>query len=58
VDYVCDCHDGEEGFDCDELQRVLADADQELQQDCVVELDELQAKDQAEGLECGIDTGI
>jgi len=59
VDYMCDCHDGEEGFDCAELQRVYADADPDIQDQCQIELNAQQRDDEDEGHWCATgDTGV
>lgn len=52
VNYVCDCHDGEEGFDCDELSIALSDADPAAQDQCAIDLADLEAEDDANGVEC------
>jgi hypothetical protein len=54
VDYVCQCHDGEEGFDCEEFRLVYADAAAGVQDECAIALDELQAADEAAGLTCDV----
>lgn len=52
VDYMCDCHDGEEGFDCTELTAIYADAGQDVQDQCAVDLSDQQATDETDGHEC------
>lgn len=52
VDYICDCHDGEEGFDCEELRTTLADADQDVQDQCALDLSDQQQEDEANGVDC------
>ncbi len=54
VDYICDCHPDE---DCDSLQNTYAGADAELQDACVIALDEQLEADDESGLTCG-DTGL
>ena len=56
VEYMCDCHDGEEGYDCDELQRIYADADPSLQDQCVTDLDTQMDEDEANGVSCSFDS--
>jgi hypothetical protein len=57
-DYVCDCHDGEAGFDCDQCRVEYADADPDLQDECETELLDLQDADADAGNECDpLDTG-
>lgn len=51
-DYVCACHAGEPGFDCEECRTVYSDADPELQDECETELNSLQQSDEANGEGC------
>ena len=56
--YVCDCHGGEEGYDCEECTTVYASADAALQDECETQLLDLQEADEAAGHTCdGADTG-
>ncbi len=52
VDYICACHDGEEGFDCAEVEETFGNADADLQDECSITLDEQRQQDEADGLEC------
>jgi len=52
VDYVCACHDGEEGYDCEELRQIYADPDPDLQNQCELDRADLEEADRAAGLEC------
>ena len=59
VDYVCDCHDGEAGYDCDTLRASHATDDVELYEDCTLELEAIKAADESTGLGCDAgDTGV
>lgn len=51
-DYVCECHAGDEGFDCDACATVYEEADAETQDACQTELTTLQNDDQANGTGC------
>jgi hypothetical protein len=58
VDYMCACHDADPGFDCEELELALEDADPDLQDQCEIDLAEQEADDADAGLECEVgDTG-
>ncbi|MBW1880263.1 MAG: hypothetical protein JRJ84_18025 [Deltaproteobacteria bacterium] len=58
VDYMCECHENDPGFDCEELSLVLSDADVDLQDQCEIDLAEQEADDADAGLECEVgDTG-
>jgi len=52
VDYMCACHDDEQGFDCAELAETYAEADADVQNECALELRDQRDKDDEEGLEC------
>ena len=52
VDYMCECHADDEGFDCAELQAAYADADQTLQESCQLDLEDQRASDEDEGESC------
>lgn len=61
VDYMCECHP--ESQDCQDLHTIYDDAEADLQEECVLALDDQQAEDEASGLECGVgsdtgDTGV
>jgi hypothetical protein len=49
ADYVCDCHEGEEGFDCDALRELAYDPSQEVSDACTIDLQEQKAEDEANG---------
>ncbi|MBN2797751.1 MAG: hypothetical protein JXX28_01270 [Deltaproteobacteria bacterium] len=55
VDYMCDCHDGEEGFDCAELSRIYAEADPDVQDQCAIDLSDQQATDENNEHQCATD---
>ena len=56
--YVCDCHAGEEEYNCEDCRTIYASADTELQDDCETQLLDLQEADEAAGLSCSrSDTG-
>ena len=52
VDYMCDCHDGEAGVDCETLENTYANADVDLQDECAIALEDQQDEDAANGVEC------
>lgn len=52
VDYMCDCHDGEAGVDCETLENTYANADAELQDECSIALEDQQDEDALNGVEC------
>jgi len=52
VDYMCACHDGEQGFDCAELAETYSSADAQVQNECALELKDQREKDDDEGLDC------
>lgn len=54
IDYICACHDGEEGFDCEEFEKTYGDADADVQDDCAIGLDEQKEADEAAGLSCEV----
>jgi len=57
VAYMCDCHGDTE--DCDQLASTYAGADQDLQDECAISLDDQQTEDEEIGHTCtsGGDTG-
>ncbi len=55
VDYMCACHTDDDG--CGDLQTIYEDADADLQDECVIALDEQEDADLESGFECGTDTG-
>jgi hypothetical protein len=56
-DYICDCHAGESGYDCDSCRTEYATTDAELQDECETTLIDLQDEDDAAGHTCAADTG-
>jgi len=54
VDYMCDCHGDDPGFDCVELSNAYADADASVEDQCALELDNQQASDEDAGLQCDV----
>lgn len=52
VDYICDCHDGEAGYDCASLRETYADPDPDVQDQCSLDLAALEDQDQADGIVC------
>lgn len=52
VDYMCACHEGDEGFSCDELRQTLAGASPAVQDQCAIDLAEQQEQDAQEEIEC------
>ena len=51
-DYICECHDGEPGFDCAQCMTEYADADPATQDECETALLDQQDADAAAGLSC------
>lgn len=58
VDYMCQCHADDPGFDCAELQQVYGDADPELQDQCAIDLTDQKDEDADAGLDCEVDSGV
>ena len=52
VDYMCECHADDTGFDCQELQRVYNEADASIQDQCVLDLSDQKAADETAGESC------
>lgn len=52
VDYMCSCHDSEEGFDCAELTEIYVDAEPNVQDQCAIDLGDQKQTDEDEGVEC------
>lgn len=50
--YICDCHAGEEGFDCEQCYTEYEAADPELQDECETSLLDLREADDAAGTGC------
>jgi hypothetical protein len=55
VDYMCDCH--AEDADCGALRTTYSNADADLQDECIVALEDQQDADASAGLECAVDSG-
>lgn len=55
VDYMCDCH--ADDTDCGDLRTAYDNADADLQDECIVALEDQEDADAADGLECPADTG-
>ncbi|MES2642165.1 MAG: hypothetical protein V4850_21965 [Myxococcota bacterium] len=51
-DYVCECHEGEAAYDCDQCRTENDGTDPELQDACESSLTQLQAEDDANGTGC------
>ena len=58
VDYMCDCHASDPGFDCEELTAVFEDADPTIQDQCSIDLGAQQDEDDETGHVCDADTTI
>ena len=56
-DYICDCHQGEADFNCDECYTVFASADAQQQDECEASLADQRAEDDSSGHVCTSDTG-
>lgn len=56
VNYVCDCHDNDPEYDCEALSASLSNAGQAVQDQCAIDLDDLQDADDEAGLVCSVDT--
>jgi len=54
ADYICTCHAGDTGFDCEELRRATERADPAVQNACVLELAEQRQRDEEAGLVCDV----
>ncbi|MCB9673725.1 MAG: hypothetical protein H6737_01335 [Alphaproteobacteria bacterium] len=52
VDYMCACHDGEPGVDCQELIDIYTNASADIQDQCSIDLADQEAEDQANGVAC------
>jgi hypothetical protein len=52
VDYLCTCHEDDPQYDCDVLETSYLDAEPELQDQCAIDLADIQEQDEDEGLEC------
>ena len=54
ADYVCACHDGEPGFDCDELRDLAEEPTQSVVDQCAIDLADQEAEDEANGVTCEV----
>lgn len=54
VDYMCACHDGDDGITCEEYEATYLTGafDLSVDNECSVLLDEQRADDEEEGLDC------
>jgi hypothetical protein len=52
VDYLCTCHADDPQYDCDVLEASYLDAEPEIQDQCAIDLADVQEQDEDEGLEC------
>jgi hypothetical protein len=54
IDYICQCHDDDPDFSCEDVKTTLEDADPEVKNQCALDLDELQVEDADNGDECDV----
>jgi len=54
VDYICECHQDDPDFDCQELRTTYENADPSTQDECAIALDEQEDEDEAAGLDCSV----
>lgn len=52
VNYICDCHADDPEFDCEEISQSLANADPSAQDQCAIDLADLQDADDEAGVAC------
>jgi len=52
VDYLCTCHEDDPQYDCAVLETSYLDAEPELQDQCAIDLADVQQEDEDAGLEC------
>lgn len=52
IDYVCSCHADDPDYDCQEIRNAFSDAGSELQDQCAIDLAELEEDDDATSFEC------
>ena len=52
VDYICTCHEDDPQYDCETLEATYLDAEPEIQDQCAIDLADVQDQDEDEGLEC------
>ena len=59
VDYMCDCHEEDPSFSCEDLRASYEEATLEDQNDCAVDLDSQRQDDEEDGAACEAgDTGV
>ncbi len=52
VDYLCTCHADDPQYDCEVLEASYLDAEPEIQDQCAIDLADVQEEDDDAGLEC------
>jgi hypothetical protein len=52
VDYLCTCHADDPQYDCAVLEASYLDAEPEVQDQCAIDLGDVQQEDEDAGLEC------
>lgn len=52
VDYICTCHEDDPQYDCETLEATYLDAEPEIQDQCAIDLADVQDQDEDDGLEC------
>jgi len=57
VDYMCNCHAQDTGFDCEALRQVYSSADPSLQDQCSIDLSQQKTEDEQNGVTCTLDSG-
>ena len=57
--YICECHAGERGYDCDQCRTEYSEVDPALEDECETSLLDLRTDDEANGTGCvdEVDTG-
>lgn len=56
VDYICQCHQDDPDYDCEQVKTAYEGAEPQVQDECALNLDELEQKDQEEGSECTVES--
>ena len=54
VEYLCTCHEDDPQYDCEALRTTYLDAEPAIQDQCAIDLADVQDEDDAAGLECAI----
>jgi hypothetical protein len=54
IDYMCACHDGEDGVTCGDLEATYGNADPDVQDQCAILLGDQQGEDDDAGIECEV----